>query len=81
MEKRVEGEIASFENECSIDINWVSMKDLLQLAQFVEFWRVVLWDKAFRLYFDEKGVLKFTKGLDLMQFEEGPLAIKRVAYR
>ena len=27
------------------------------------------------------GEFKFTKGLDLFEFEEGPIAIKRVAYR
>ena len=40
-----------------------------------------MWDKAFRVYFDDKVDLKFTKGLNLMEFEEGPIAIKRVAYR
>ena len=57
------------------------MEDLIQPAQFVEHWRLILWDKAFRVYFDDKGDLKFTKGLNLMEFEEGPIAIKRVAYR
>ena len=40
-----------------------------------------MWDKAFQVYFDDKGNLKFVKGLDLTEFEEGPIAIKRVAYR
>lgn len=81
MEKGVEAEIASFENECSIDVDWASAEDVLQPAHYVEHWRLVLWDKAFRVYFDEKGDLKFTKGLNLLDFEEGPIAIKRVAYR
>ena len=54
LEKGVEAEIASFENECSVDIDWASADDVLQLAQFVEHWRLVLWDKAFRVYFDGK---------------------------
>jgi len=33
------------------------------------------------VYFDDKGDFKFMKGLDLMDFKEGPIAIKRVAYR
>ena len=81
MEKGVEAEIASFENECSIDVDWASAEDVLQPAHYVEHWRLVLCDKAFRVYFDEKGDLKFTKGLNLLDFEEGPIAIKRVAYR
>ena len=81
MEKGVEAEIASFKIECLIDVDWASAEDVLQLAHYVEHWRLVLWDKAFRVYFDEKGDLKFTKGLNLLDFEEGPIAIKRVAYR
>ena len=81
LKKGVEGEIASFENECSINIDSVSMEDLLQPAHFVEHWRLILWDKALRVYFDNKGVLKFIQRLDLMEFEEGPIAIKRIAYR
>jgi hypothetical protein len=81
LEKGVEGEIASFENECAIDVDWASSDDILQPAHYVEHWRLVLWDKAFRVYFDKKGDFKFTKGINLMEFEEGPIAIKRVAYR
>ena len=33
------------------------------------------------MYFDDKGILKFIRHLDLMEFEEGPIAIKCVAYR
>jgi hypothetical protein len=80
LEKGVEAEIASFENECSVDIDWISA-DILQPSNYVEHWRLILWDKAFRVYFDDKGELKFVKGLDLMEFVEGPIAIKRVAYR
>ena len=81
MEKGVEGEIASFENECSVEIDWSSAEDIYQPANYVEHWRLNLWDKAFLVYFDDKGDLKFIKGLDLMDFKEGPIAIKRVAYR
>jgi hypothetical protein len=38
-------------------------------------------DKVSRVYFDDKGDLKIVKGLDLMEFEEGSIAIKHVAYR
>jgi hypothetical protein len=80
LEKGVEAEIASFENECSGDIDWISL-EILQLSNYVEHWRLILWDKAFRVYFDDKGELKFVKGLDINEFDEGPIAIKRVAYR
>ena len=71
MEKGVEAEIASFENECSVDINWIS-KEILQLSNYVEHWRLILWDKAFQVYFNNKGDLKFVKDLDLTEFVEAP---------
>ena len=80
MEKGVEAEITSFENECSVDIDWIST-EILQPSNYVEHWRLILWDKAFQVYFDDKGDLKFVKGLDLTEFEEGPIAIKRIAYQ
>ena len=80
MEKEVEAEITSFENEASVDIDWRSVENILQPANYVEHWRILLWDKAFRVYFDGKGELKFVKGIDFMEFEKGPIAIKRVAY-
>jgi hypothetical protein len=36
LEKGVEGEIASFENKCSIDIDWASTEDILRPAHYVE---------------------------------------------
>jgi hypothetical protein len=33
------------------------------------------------VYVDDKGDLKFIKGLNNLEFEKGPIAIKRVAYR
>ena len=81
MEKGVEAEIASFENEASVDIEWGSLEDVLQPANYVEHWRLRLWDKAFLVYFEDNGELKFAKGIDLMEFAKGPIAIKRVSYR
>ena len=78
MKKGVEAEIASFENKCSVDIDWIST-EILQPSNYVEHWRLILWDKAFRVYFDDKVDLKFIKGLT--DFKEGPITIKRVAYR
>ena len=75
MEKGVEAEIASFDNECSIGVDWASVEDVLQPAHYVEHWRLILWDKDFHILFDEKC------GLDLIEFEEGPIVVKRVAYR
>ena len=80
MKRGVEVEIASFENELSVDIDWNST-EILHPSNYVEHWRLILWEKAFRVYFEDKGDLIFSKGLDLLEFDEGPIAIKRIAYR
>jgi hypothetical protein len=51
-----------------VDIDWIST-EILHPFNYVEHWRLILWDKAFRVYFNDKGNLKFSKGLDLMEFE------------
>jgi hypothetical protein len=79
LKKGVEAKIASFKNKCSVDIDWIST-EILQPSNFVEHWRLILWDKAFRVYFDDKGNLRFVKGLDLMESEEGSIAIKCIAF-
>jgi hypothetical protein len=57
------------------------MENILQPSNYVEHWRLILWDKSFQVYFEDKGDLKIVKGLDLMEFDEGSLAIKQVLYR
>jgi hypothetical protein len=42
LEKGVEAEIASFENECSVEIDWGSTEDISQPANYVEHWRLLL---------------------------------------
>ena len=81
MESTVEAEVKAFENQCPFDIDWDATPGILKPTEYVEHWRVIVWDKAFRVYFDEKAELKFTKGVNILEFEEGPIAVKRVAYR
>ena len=69
-----------FENVCSVEIDWGSMEDIFQLGDYVEHWRLILWDKAFLVYFDDNKDLRFVKGLDFMEFKESPISIKRIAY-
>ena len=50
------GEIISFKNECSINIDCVSTEDIFQPVNYIELWRLILWDKVVWVYFDDKGV-------------------------
>jgi len=81
LEKAVEAEMLVFERAFPIDIDWEASQVILRPAEYVEHWRLLLWERAFLVYFRDDGDMKFSKGFDIMEFEEGPLAVKRVAYR
>ena len=49
-------------------------------AEFVDRWRIILWDKAFLSFFNSNGV-KFVKSSVLTTFKGGDMAINRVLYR
>jgi hypothetical protein len=81
LEQDVSLEIDSFENTLTVDIDWDATETILRPSEYVEHWRISLWNKAFKRYVGESADIKFCKGDKLLEFEEGPLAVKRVAYR
>ena len=81
LEKKVAVEIETLEESLSIDIDWDASETILRPREYVDHWRIVLWDKAFNPYLGDKPDIPFAKGDNLLEFEEGALAIKRVAYR
>jgi hypothetical protein len=80
LEKEVAIEIETLEESLSVDIDWDTSETIMRPCEYVEHWRIVLWDKAFKLYLGDKPDIAFAKGDNLLEFEEGALAIKRVAY-
>ena len=81
LEKEVSVEIKTFEESLSIDIDWDTSKTISCPREYIDHWRIVLWDRAFKPYLGDKPDIPFAKGDNLLKFEEGALAIKRVAYR
>ena len=81
LEKEVAVEIETLEESLSVDIDWDASETILRPREYVDHWRIVLWDKAFNPYLGNKPDIPFAKGDNLLEFEEGALAIKRVAYR
>jgi hypothetical protein len=49
------------------------------IAQFIESWRVKLWDKGFVMVF--KGADHFKKSDSFKDFKGSDLVVKRVVYR
>ena len=81
LEKEVAVEIETLEESLSVDIDWDASETILRPREYVDHWRIVLWDKAFNPYLGDKPDIPFAKGDNLLEFEEGAPNIKRVAYR
>jgi hypothetical protein len=81
LEKEVAVEIETLEESLSVDIDWDASETILRPREYVDHWRIVLWDKAFKPYLGDKPDIAFAKDVNLLELEEGALAIKRVAYR
>ena len=77
-EKKVTVEIESFEDSLSGDI---ASDTILRPCEYVDNWRIFLWDRAFKPYLGDNPDINFAKGDNLLEFEEGALAIKYVTYR
>jgi hypothetical protein len=50
-------------------------------SDFVESWRIVLWEKAFMPFFAPKDKKAYTKKSTFSDFPGAKLAVKRVVYR
>ena len=60
-------------------IHWEAASDILKIGDYVERWRIALWEKAFIPFF--KGETSFTKKSQLEDMPTGVQAIKRVFFR
>ena len=82
-------EFASIKGSYPRSIDWDASKDVLKPGEFVDRWRIVLWNQAFLPFFISKTSKdskdskdsKFVKGSNLFKFPGGPMAIKCVVYR
>ena len=81
LEKEVAVEYETFEGSLSVDIDWDASDIILRPREYVDHWRILLWDRAFKPYLGDNPDIVFAKGDNLLEFEEGALAIKRVTYR
>jgi hypothetical protein len=81
LEKEISVQIESFQDDLTVDIDWDASETILRPREYVDHWRILLWDRAFKPYLGDKPDIPFSKGDNLLEFEEGALAIKRIAYR
>ena len=62
-------------------VDWDSPVGIRGPKEFVDRWRILLWEKAFLPIFSPAKGAKFVKGMDLNTFDSGEQAINRILYR
>ena len=62
-------------------VDWDSPIGILGPKEFVDRWRILLWEKAFLPILSPTQGAKFVKGTDLTTFEAGAKVIKCILYR
>ena len=70
-----------FEGELQQAINWDASRGILRPKDYIDKWRILLWDMAFLPIFVAKGNLKFTKGTELNKMDDGKKIINRAMFR
>ena len=59
-----------------MDIDWDASETILRPREYVDHWRILFWDKAFKSYLGNNPNIVFVKSDNLLEFEEGALTIK-----
>ena len=62
-------------------VNWDASEGVLRPKDYIDKWRILLWDRAFLPLFAGKASPKFTKGTKLRKMDGGTKIINRCFYR
>ena len=62
-------------------IDWDASEGVLQPKDYIDKWRILLWDRAFLPLFASKASPKFTKGTKLRKMDGGSKIINRCLFR
>ena len=62
-------------------VNWDASEGVLQPKDYIDKWRILLWDRAFLPLFASKASPKFTKDTKLRKMDGGSKIINRCLYR
>ena len=49
LEREASNQIDTFEENLVVDIDWDASEIILRPHEYVDHWRIVLWDRAFKL--------------------------------
>ena len=82
---QLEAVVALDFSKCEAEIlqpdDWDALKRVLQPKDYIDKWRILLWDRAFLPLFANKASPKFTKGMELRKMDGGSKIINRCLYR
>lgn len=78
MEEKLEEEMEELITTNNLDVQWAGV---LKPKEYIETWRVRLWNKAYSSFLASNASPKFHKGTDLMKIAGGTMAVDRLVYR
>ena len=81
MEAALALDFSKCEAELQQPINWDASGGVLQPKDYIDKWRILLWDRAFLPLFAAKASPKFMKGMELKKMDGGTKIINCSLYR
>ena len=71
LEAPIAEDFVKFEGELQQAINWDAFGGIMGPKDYIDRWRILLWDRAFLPLFVAKDNLKFTKDIELRKMDGG----------
>lgn len=76
--------IGEFDKLCdsgALTVNWNASPEIMRPSDYVEKWRMILWEKAFMAFLHQSVKPAFLKGSNFDGLEKSELLIQRLLYR
>ena len=74
-------DFSKYEARLQQPVNWDALEGVLWPKDYINKWRILLWDRVFLSLFATKASSKFTKGTELRKIDGGTKIINRCLYR
>ena len=81
MEELLVREISDMSKGDLPDIDWNASRGILKPADYIDMWRISVWDKTFLPFFSPNADPPFLKSKVLKDFPNGLMAFRRVLYK
>jgi len=68
-------------NSGALSVDWNSTPGIMHPSDYVEKWRMILWEKAYPIFLHPSVKPAFVKGTNLDNLPKAKLVIQRLLYR